>query len=163
MIIWVCSVHDSKLWISETYNVTAYQYLKILVLDILSRKICLQILSWKVTGITVQKRITTTWLFRFWVRMLRIVYNLGTSLVAQWLSICLPMQGTQVQALVREDPMCLGATNPVHHNYLACALEPVSHNCWAHVPQLLEPTRLELCSATKKSHRKEKPTHRNKE
>ena len=25
------------------------------------------------------------------------------SLVAQWLRICLPMQGTQVQSLVRED------------------------------------------------------------
>ena len=28
----------------------------------------------------------------------------GTSLVAQWLRICLPMQGTWVRALVREDP-----------------------------------------------------------
>ena len=27
-----------------------------------------------------------------------------TSLVAQWLRICLPMQGTWVQALVPEDP-----------------------------------------------------------
>ena len=41
----------------------------------------------------------------------------GTSLVAQWLRIHLPMQGTQVQALVREDPTCCGATKPVHHNY----------------------------------------------
>ena len=40
-----------------------------------------------------------------------------TSLVAQWLRICLPMQGTQVRALVREDPTCRGATKPVHHNY----------------------------------------------
>ena len=39
------------------------------------------------------------------------------SLVAQWLRICLPMQGTQVQALVQEDPTCSGATKPVHHNY----------------------------------------------
>ena len=41
----------------------------------------------------------------------------GTSLVAQWLRIHLPIQGTQVQALVWEDPMCRGATKPVHHNY----------------------------------------------
>ena len=42
---------------------------------------------------------------------------MGTSLVAQWLRICLPMQGTQVRALVREDPTCRGATKPMHHNY----------------------------------------------
>ena len=41
----------------------------------------------------------------------------GTSLVAQWLRIRLPMQGTRVRALVREDPTCRGATKPVHHNY----------------------------------------------
>ena len=39
------------------------------------------------------------------------------SLVAQWLRICLPVQGTRVQALVREDPTCRGATKPVCHNY----------------------------------------------
>ena len=36
-----------------------------------------------------------------------------TSLVAQWLRICLPMQGTQVRSLVQEDPTCRGATKPV--------------------------------------------------
>ena len=30
--------------------------------------------------------------------------SLWASLVAQWLRICLPVQGTQVRALVREDP-----------------------------------------------------------
>ena len=39
------------------------------------------------------------------------------SLVAQWLRICLPMQGTRVQALVWEDPTCRGATRPMSHNY----------------------------------------------
>ena len=39
------------------------------------------------------------------------------SLVAQWLRIRLPMQGTRVRALVQEDPTCRGATNPVCHNY----------------------------------------------
>ena len=41
----------------------------------------------------------------------------GTSLVVQWLRTHLPMQGTQVRALVREDPTCRGATKPMHHNY----------------------------------------------
>ena len=43
------------------------------------------------------------------------------SLVAQWLGICLPMQGTRVRALVWEDPTCRGATRPVSHNYWTCA------------------------------------------
>ena len=48
----------------------------------------------------------------------RIKYlGIGASLVAQWLRICLPMQGTRVQALVWEDPTCRGATRPVSHNY----------------------------------------------
>ena len=40
-----------------------------------------------------------------------------TSLVAQWLRILLPMQGTRVRALVPEDPTHRGAMKPVHHNY----------------------------------------------
>ena len=43
--------------------------------------------------------------------------TLGASLVAQWLRIRLLMQGTQVRALVWEDPTCRGATRPVSHNY----------------------------------------------
>ena len=43
--------------------------------------------------------------------------ELGASLVAQWLRIHLPMQGTRVRALVWEDPTCRGATKPVSHNY----------------------------------------------
>ena len=39
------------------------------------------------------------------------------SLVAQWLRIFLPMQGTRVQALVQEDPTRHRATKPVCHNY----------------------------------------------
>ena len=52
--------------------------------------------------------------------------------MSQWLRIHLPMQGTQVRALVREDPTCREATKPASHNY------------WASVPQLLKPARLEL-------------------
>ena len=43
--------------------------------------------------------------------------DLRASLVAQWLRIRLPMQGTRVQALVREVPTCRRATKPVHHDY----------------------------------------------
>ena len=42
---------------------------------------------------------------------------IGASLVAQWLRIRLPMQGTRVRALVREDPTCHGGTKPVRHSY----------------------------------------------
>ena len=41
----------------------------------------------------------------------------GTSLVPEWLRIHLPIQGTGVQSLVREDPICCRATKPVHLNY----------------------------------------------
>ena len=77
----------------------------------------------------------------------------GTSPVVQWLRIHLPMQGTQVRASVREDPTCRGATKPV----------PVSHNYWAHMPQLLKPACLESVPCNKRSHCNEKPAHRNKE
>ena len=78
-------------------------------------------------------------------------YPGGASLVAQWLRIRLPMQGTRVQALVQEDPTCRGATKPMRHNY------------WAHMPQLLKPARLEPELHNKTSHCKEKPAHLNEE
>ena len=61
------------------------------------------------------------------------------------------MQGTQVWALVWEDPTCCGETKPVHHNY------------WASVPQLLKPACLEPMLRNKRSHRNEKPVHHNEE
>ena len=77
--------------------------------------------------------------------------RIGACLVAQWLRICLPMQGTRVRALVWKDPTCCGATKPVRHNYRARA------------PQLLKPTCLEPMLRNKRSHRNEKPAHRNEE
>ena len=50
-------------------------------------------------------------------RFAKIYNNFRASLVAQWLRICLPMQGTRVRALVWEDPTCRGAAGPVSHNY----------------------------------------------
>ena len=87
----------------------------------------------------------------------------GASLVARWLRIRLPMQGIRVRALVQEDPTCHGATKPLRHNYQACTLEPVCHNYWAYVSQLLKPARLEPMLRNKRSHHKEKPAHHNKE
>ena len=80
--------------------------------------------------------------------------------MVQWLGICLPMQGTRVGALVWEDPTCRGATKLMRHNYWACTLEPESHNYWAHMPQLLKPTRLEPVLHNKQSRRNKKPAHR---
>ena len=74
-----------------------------------------------------------------------------TSLVAQWLKIHLPVQGSWVRALVWEDPTCCGATKPICHNY------------WARMPQLLKPARLEPVLCNKRSRRNEKPVHCNQE
>ena len=73
------------------------------------------------------------------------------------------MQGTRVQALVWEDPTCREEIKPVRHNYWAWALEPVSCNYGAHMPQLLKPMRLEPVLCNKRSHCNEKPAHRNEE
>ena len=54
------------------------------------------------------------------------------SLMVQWLRIHLPMQGTRVRALVREDPTCHRVTKPVHPQLLSLC-------SGAHEPQLLSP------------------------
>ena len=40
-----------------------------------------------------------------------------TSLVVQWLRICLPVQEAWVPSLVPEDPTCLRATKAMLHNH----------------------------------------------
>ena len=60
------------------------------------------------------------------------IKNCGASLVAQWLRVCLPMQGTRVRALVWEDPTCRGAAGPRE-------------------PQLLSLRVWSLCSATREA------------
>ena len=67
----------------------------------------------------------------------------GASLVAQWLRICLLMQGTQVRALVWEDPTCRRATRPMSHTAEPARLEPVLRN--------------------KRGHDSERPAHRDEE
>ena len=55
-------------------------------------------------------------------------FGSGTSLVAEWIRIQLPVQGTGVQSLVKEDPTACEATKSVCHSYHACALGPGSCN-----------------------------------
>ena len=40
-------------------------------------------------------------------------YISGASPLAEWIRISLPVQGTQVQSLVQEDPTCRAATKPM--------------------------------------------------
>ena len=56
--------------------------------------------------------------------------------------ICLPTQKTWVQSLIREDPTWYREGKSFCHNYEAYALDPRSHECWAHVPQLVKPACL---------------------
>ena len=68
----------------------------------------------------------SSWIF--WIvctiSKLKSIMKFQTSLVVQWLRICLPRQGTQVQSLVWEDSMCQGATESEYNNY------------WAHMPSV---------------------------
>ena len=59
------------------------------------------------------------------------------------MGVSLPMQETQVQSLVQEDPTCCTVTKPVSHNTEPADLEPMLWN--------------------KSSHRNEKPVHCNEE
>ena len=61
----------------------------------------------------------------------------GTSLVVQWMGVCLPMRGTRARCLGPVNSTCLRATKPLRHTYWAHALElwatapePVCQNCW---------------------------------
>ena len=80
-----------------------------------------------------------------------------TSLVAQCIGICLPMQEARIRSLVWEDSTCHWTTKPVYRNYRVYALQPTSHNFWACAPQLLKPTWLEPVFCNKANHCNEKP------
>ena len=87
-------------------------------------------------------------------KYLSVNTNSRRILVFQWLRICLPMQGTQVWLLVREDRICCWAANPVCHNSWSQALEPENHNYWSRHP-------LESMLCNPRRHRNEKPMHHN--
>ncbi|XP_059951210.1 protein mono-ADP-ribosyltransferase PARP16 isoform X7 [Mesoplodon densirostris] len=61
-----------------------------------------------------------SWVSSHWFTVMISLYLLLlliASLVAQWLRIRRPMQGTRVRALVREHPICRRAAKPVCHNH----------------------------------------------
>ena len=78
---------------------------------------------------------------------------LGASLSGS-VVVRLPMKETQIQTLIKEDPICCRATKPMCHNYWACALEPKSWNHW-------RPCTLELVPCNKRRHHNEKLPHHN--
>ena len=82
---------------------------------------------------------------------------------AQWIRICLPMQGTWVQSLVKEDPICCRAAEPVDQNHGPHTLGPSGRVCSACVPRLLKPQCLELMLHNKRSHYSGKPAHHSEE
>ena len=67
--------------------------------------------------------------------------------MVQWLRIHLAMQGIPVRLLAWEDPTCLGATKPVHHDYLAL--------------QSLQAATTADCAPKEEKPLSEKPTHDN--
>ena len=72
------------------------------------------------------------------------------------------MQETQVQSQIWDDPVYLGATKPVHHNYGACALESGNLNYRATCHIYWSPSVWEPVLSNKSSPRGEKPAHCNK-
>ena len=70
----------------------------------------------------------------------------GTSLVVQWMVICLPVQGTKVQSPVREDPTCCGAVS-------LCATTTEVHVTRAYLYAEREASMVRsLCASMKSSH-----------
>ena len=68
-----------------------------------------------------------------WTENLKLkIQSCRTSLVAQWLRICLQIQGTWVPSLVQEDSTYRGASKPEYHNYWASNLQVMLHNKTSH-------------------------------
>ena len=102
---------------------------------------------WGEERICILHGVVDTWFYAF-IK----TYRAGASLVAQWLRIHLPMQGTWVRALVREDPTCQGTTKP-------CAPQLLSLCSRAPKPQLLSPcvTTTEARASRAHAPQQEKP------
>ena len=75
--------------------------------------------------------------------------NPRTFLVAQWIRILLPMEGTQVPSLIWEDFTCCGATKPVHKNFWAYKPQVLT---WACMLQVVKPVCLQPVLHNKRSH-----------
>ena len=84
--------------------------------SILAQRIPMDGGAWWATFHGVAELDTTEGLSTGTLGQIRTSIQVGTSLVLQWLRIHLPVQGTQVQPLVREDPMYHGAAKLVCHS-----------------------------------------------
>ena len=78
-----------------------------------------------------------------------------TSLVAQWMRLCLPMQETQVRSLVWEDPICHGATKLMCHHSRACN----SRDCKLQLPSRLQVATTQSECNYQSPHCSEKSAH----
>ena len=107
---------------------------------------------------TTKTSVKFSFYFTFHLKIKRV----GASLVAQWWRICLPMQETQVQSLIQEDPTHCGATKPMQRSCWACALEPGSRSCWAHALRCWSLCALGPVRCNRSCHN-EKPVHCNQE
>ena len=68
-----------------------------------------------------------------WITQETRLFGPVTSLVAQWLRLRLPRQGTQDQFPAQEDSTCCGATMPVSHSFSSpVCLEPGLHSKSSH-------------------------------
>ena len=76
-----------------------------------------------------------------------------TSPVAQWLRIRMPKQGTQVWALVREDPACYGVTKPTRHSYRSQRAQSTFRNKTLHEKPSAAARQQPLLPATRESPR----------
>ena len=78
-------------------------------------------------GETGEKNLLLAWLGE--------THHWRPSLVARWLRVSGPTQGTRVPSLLQEDPPRVGATKPACPNYRACALQPGAMTTETHTPQ----------------------------
>ena len=88
------------------------------------------------------------WSFYYFFVILKLNSNVGNFLVAQWLRICLPMQGTVLDPWYGKIPHVLGQLS---RNYWAYTQESMSCNCWAHTLQLLKHMHPRAQSATREA------------
>ena len=89
--------------------------------------------------------------------------KLGTSLVAQWVRLRLPMQGHGFDPWPRKRPHAVEQTSLCTTTTEPALWSPQATSTGACEPRLLKPTRLEPVLRNKRSHHKEKPVHRNEE
>ena len=123
------SLADTQSTLLTLWPISLYVHVHMSVQKMLHLRILVGVQRSRPDILLLLKRFWETCL---WELFLKPVY--GTSLVVQWLRICLPMQGTPVLSLVWEDTTCHRATKPVHHTYWGpYALEAMLYNKRSHL------------------------------